>query len=66
MSTLLEMKQKTTEEYVKVMQAWLAGKKIMTRNTDVSWDWSHIKYPSWDFAHNEYRILEEENVPKAA
>lgn len=66
MATLLEMKQKSTKENMKIMQAWLDGKIILARNTDVSWEWQQIKYPSWDFAHVEYKILEEDDVSKAA
>ncbi len=59
MATLLEMKQKSTREHMKVMQAWLDGKVILARLMD-SDRWVETRYPSWNFTHYEYKIVGEE------
>lgn len=59
MTTLLEMKQKSTREHMKIMQAFLDGKIILSRLLD-SDRWHETRYPSWNFTHYEYKVLGEE------
>lgn len=59
MATLLEMKQKSTKAAMKVMAAWLEGKTVLARRLDGG-AWTETRYPSWNFTHYEYQILDEE------
>lgn len=59
MTTLLEMKQKSTREYKKIMEAWLEGKTVLSRRLDGG-AWTETRYPSWNFTHFEYKVLGEE------
>ena len=59
MTTLLEMKQKSTRESMKIMQAWLDGKVILVSKFGEH-KWTETRYPSWNFTHFEYRIVDEE------
>jgi len=58
-ATLLEMKQKSTKDAMKIMQAWLDGKIILVSKFGEE-KWVQTRYPSWNFTYFEYRILEEE------
>lgn len=60
MATLLEMKQKSTREYKRIMEAWLEGKTILSRRFMGDGRWVETRYPAWNFSDFEYKILGEE------
>lgn len=54
----------TTEEKIKVMQAYVDGKQIQTRAALFKGNWVDVNIePSWDWALNDYRIKPEVKKP---
>ena len=51
---------KTAERAKKVLEAFLAGKKIYVKNAYD--DLKFVKYPIWDFKENDYVIEDEITV----
>ena len=47
----------TTQEKIEVMKAYEDGKTIQAYS---GFEWKNIRNPSWDWAHNDYRIKPEE------
>ena len=50
------MKNTCTEDYIKVMQAYVEGKQIQY---DDDGKWIDIDYPDWDWHNGDYRIKPE-------
>lgn len=52
---------KTTQEMIKVMQAYADGKKIQYSSKGV--DWTDVIEPSWDWESTNYRVKPEPKPP---
>lgn len=50
------MKNTCTEDYIKVMQAYIEGKQIQYDNDGM---WIDIDFPDWDWHNCDYRIKPE-------
>lgn len=55
---MLEQQEKkmTTEEMIKVMQAYVDGKDLQYRNKRTGIDWQDVTKPAWEWYGYEYRI----------
>ena len=49
----------TTEEMIKVMQAYVGGKDLQYRNKKTGMDWLDVTNPAWEWYDYEYRIKPE-------